>query len=80
MPGNLCSTELPELGLGRAGPNHTKRCHLANPDAIYETEVLPEIAPDLVELTIADQPHRPPTSPAATSDARRPGPLRPRTR
>ena len=33
---------------------HTKRCHLANPDEIYAAEVLPEIAPDLVELTLAD--------------------------
>jgi peptide/nickel transport system ATP-binding protein len=46
VPGNLCSTELPELLPGRA-PGHLKRCHLANPDQIYESEVLPEIAPDL---------------------------------
>jgi peptide/nickel transport system ATP-binding protein len=51
VPGNLCSTELPALLPGRAG-HHLKRCHLANPDQIYEQEVLPEIAPDLVaELT-----------------------------
>ena len=34
--------------------HHLKRCHLVNPDDIYATEVLPEIAPDLVELTLAD--------------------------
>ena len=28
---------------------HLKRCHLPDPDAIYQTDVLPEIAPDLVE-------------------------------
>ncbi len=65
VPGDLCSTELPELKVG-ARPGHTKRCHLANPDAIYEAEVLPEIAPDLVELTLADS--------AAASPDDRPGP------
>ena len=53
VPGDLCRTELPDLVVGNR-PGHTKRCHLANADAIYESEVLPEIAPDLVELTIAD--------------------------
>jgi len=47
VPGDLCSTELPELVQGRAA-HHLKRCHLANPDQIYAEEVLPEIAPDLV--------------------------------
>ncbi|MBJ7359810.1 ABC transporter ATP-binding protein [Nocardioides sp.] len=47
VPGNLCSTELPELLPGRAA-HHLKRCHLANPDQIYEQEILPEIAPDTV--------------------------------
>src|SRR4051794_29032981 len=56
VPGDLCRTELPALvTAARAG--HTKRCHLANPDQIYETEVLPEIAPDLVELVIEDASH-----------------------
>ena len=32
-----------------SGVDHLKRCHLANPELIYRTEVLPEIAPDLVE-------------------------------
>ena len=42
--------QLPELLQGRAA-HHLKRCHLANADAIYQAEVLPEIAPELVEET-----------------------------
>ena len=34
---------------------HVKRCHLPDPSAIYEQEILPEIAPDLVEMTINDE-------------------------
>jgi peptide/nickel transport system ATP-binding protein len=49
VPGDLCRTVLPELVPGQRGPGHTKRCHLANPEEIYQTEILPEIAPDLVE-------------------------------
>jgi peptide/nickel transport system ATP-binding protein len=49
VPGDLCRTELPLLVPGNRGPGHTKRCHLANPEQIYQTEVLPVIAPDLVE-------------------------------
>jgi len=52
VPGDLCRTELPELLSNR--PGHLKRCHLADPESIYLTEVLPDIAPDLVELTLAD--------------------------
>jgi len=48
VPGSLCSTELPDLTVGRHA-GHLKRCHLVDPDSIYLTEVLPEIAPDLVE-------------------------------
>ncbi|MBZ5741268.1 ABC transporter ATP-binding protein [Nocardioides mangrovi] len=48
VPGDLCTTVLPELVPGSRTETHLKRCHLANPDAIYEAEVLPEIAPDLV--------------------------------
>ena len=40
---------LPHLVPGQRGPGHTKRCHLADPETIYRTEILPEIAPDLVE-------------------------------
>ena len=49
VKGNLCRTEMPELLPGNRGPEHTKRCHLADPEEIYFTEILPEIAPDLVE-------------------------------
>ena len=49
VPGDLCRTEQPELLPGQRGVAHTKRCHLPDPDAIYQTEVLPVIAPELVE-------------------------------
>ncbi|MCW2783796.1 MAG: oligopeptide/dipeptide transporter, ATPase subunit [Marmoricola sp.] len=49
VPGDLCTTVVPELTPARTGGNHTKRCHLANPDEVYATEILPEIAPDLVQ-------------------------------
>jgi peptide/nickel transport system ATP-binding protein len=49
VPDDLCRTTLPELTRAQAGGNHTKRCHLANPEEVYATEVLPEIAPDLAE-------------------------------
>jgi peptide/nickel transport system ATP-binding protein len=54
VPGDLCRTELPDLLPGRRGRQHLKRCHLPDPDAIYETEVLPDIAPDLVDLTVEE--------------------------
>jgi peptide/nickel transport system ATP-binding protein len=49
VPGDLCRAELPELVPGNRGQGHLKRCHLANPDEIYAEEVLPEIAPDLID-------------------------------
>lgn len=49
VPGDRCETELPELRQGSAGANHLRRCHLDNPEEIYQTEILPEIAPDLAE-------------------------------
>ncbi len=49
VAGKLCFTDLPELTPAKVGRGHVKRCHLPDPDAIYQTEVLPEIAPDLVE-------------------------------
>jgi peptide/nickel transport system ATP-binding protein len=49
VPGNLCVTEQPELLPGSRGDGHLKRCHLADPDRVFEAEVLPEIAPELVE-------------------------------
>jgi peptide/nickel transport system ATP-binding protein len=53
VPGDLCVTELPPLVPGHK-PNHLKRCHLADPDEIYATEVLPEIAPDSVASVVND--------------------------
>ena len=55
VPGDLCRTELPALVPGDRGPGHTKRCHLAHPDQIYEAEVLPEIAPDAVAETAEEK-------------------------
>ena len=49
VQGDLCATTLPELLPGSRYQHHLRRCHLADPDAVYENEVLPEIAPDLVE-------------------------------
>jgi len=49
VPGELCSTELPPLVPANSGADHLKRCHLADSDAIFQSEVLPEIAPELVE-------------------------------
>jgi peptide/nickel transport system ATP-binding protein len=54
VPGNLCKTTLPDLTPGEHGEGHVKRCHLPDPSAIYEQEILPEIAPDLVEMTLND--------------------------
>ena len=42
-------TVLPELVPGTRTEGHLKRCHITNPDVVFEREVLPEIAPDLVE-------------------------------
>jgi peptide/nickel transport system ATP-binding protein len=50
VPGDLCSTELPDL-TPATGAGHLKRCHIADPSAVFRAEVLPEIAPDLVEET-----------------------------
>jgi peptide/nickel transport system ATP-binding protein len=49
VPGDLCVTTMPELVPGSRTETHLKRCHLSDPDAVFEREVLPEIAPDLVE-------------------------------
>lgn len=48
VPGQLCSTVLPDLEPSST-PGHLKRCHLADPDRIYRDQVLPEIAPDLAK-------------------------------
>ncbi|QIK76749.1 ABC transporter ATP-binding protein [Nocardioides piscis] len=39
VPGDLCETVLPELLPGVRGEGHLKRCHLTNPDSIYQEEV-----------------------------------------
>jgi peptide/nickel transport system ATP-binding protein len=49
VPGDLCRTTLPDLVPGDRGASHVKRCHLANPGEIYTEEVLPEIAPNLLD-------------------------------
>ena len=49
VPGDLCVSTLPELLPARVGPTHLRRCHLPDPDTIYLTEVLPEIAPELID-------------------------------
>jgi len=49
VPGDLCITTMPELLPGKRSAAHLKRCHLAEPDVVYEREVLPTIAPDLAE-------------------------------
>jgi peptide/nickel transport system ATP-binding protein len=49
VAGDLCTTELPLLVAGPRGGEHLKRCHLADPETIYQTEVIPEIAPELAE-------------------------------
>ena len=47
---NLANMEtFGDLTPGDRGDNHLKRCHLANPGEIYAVEVLPEIAPDLID-------------------------------
>ncbi len=53
VPGDLCASVLPEL-LPAAHPGHFKRCHLVDSESIYQSEVLPEIAPDLVDVDLAD--------------------------
>ena len=39
VQGDLCTTVLPDLSPGGRGENHLKRCHLPDPDAIYQEEV-----------------------------------------
>jgi len=46
VPGNLCVTDLPPLIPGGRGPGHQRRCHLADPETIYQTEVLAETDPE----------------------------------
>jgi len=39
VPGDRCITELPDLTPGGRGEGHLKRCHLADPDRVYQREV-----------------------------------------
>jgi peptide/nickel transport system ATP-binding protein len=43
VEGNLCTTELPELLPAPVGDYHVKRCHLKDPEAIYQDELKEEI-------------------------------------
>jgi peptide/nickel transport system ATP-binding protein len=49
VPGDLCRTSRPELLPSGRTEGHLKACHLADPDEIFRTEVLAEIAPALAE-------------------------------
>ncbi len=49
VPGDLCRTSRPELLPGSRGEGHLKACHLANPDEVFEQEVLVEMAPELAQ-------------------------------
>lgn len=49
VPGDLCVTTLPELAVAQVGDDHKRRCHLPDASSIYAHEVLPEIAPDLID-------------------------------
>jgi peptide/nickel transport system ATP-binding protein len=49
VPGDLCRTTRPELLPGSRAAGHLKACHLADPDEIFRTEVLVEIAPELAQ-------------------------------
>jgi peptide/nickel transport system ATP-binding protein len=49
VEGDLCTTVLPDLVPGAHREGHLSRCHIPDPDAVFMREVLPEIAPDLVE-------------------------------
>ncbi len=49
VPGDLCRTTRPELLPGGRREGHLKACHLADPDEIFRTEVLVEIAPELAQ-------------------------------
>jgi len=42
VPSGRCASELPELRLGRH-PNHHLRCHLSDPDQVFEEEVKEEV-------------------------------------
>jgi len=43
VPGDLCRTVHPELLPRTADPGRASRCHLKDPDRVFETEVLPRL-------------------------------------
>ncbi len=43
VPGDLCRTLHPELVPRTADPGRASRCHLKDPDRVFETEVLPRL-------------------------------------
>jgi peptide/nickel transport system ATP-binding protein len=43
VEGNRCLTELPLLEPGPLGPHHLKRCHLKDPETLYQVELKEEI-------------------------------------
>ncbi|MGH7759860.1 MAG: ABC transporter ATP-binding protein [Candidatus Dormibacteraceae bacterium] len=53
VPGELCGRELPVLEPGARGPDHLKRCHLADAEEVVrnETPKYPADLPDLVHAT-----------------------------
>ena len=55
VEGDLCKTDLPRMEAGRTA-RHLKRCHLQDPDRIYESEVLPELGgvAEIIETEEAD--------------------------
>ncbi len=56
VAGDLCRTTLPDLVPGKRGSaDHLKRCHLVDSDQVYAVEVLPEIAPDLVDAVASQE-------------------------
>ena len=54
VAGAQWTTQGPGLLPPDRGPQHRKRGARADSDSIYEAEVLPEIAPDLVEILVGD--------------------------
>ncbi len=54
VPGGLCEHKLPDLTRATTGGNHLRRCHLTNPEDIYQQEILPEIAPNLAAALSAE--------------------------
>jgi len=43
VPHGMCKEELPDLIPRTADQNRLSRCHLVQPDRIFETEILPRL-------------------------------------